>query len=263
MRASICIETIFTEVPFEDRFERVKKAGFDYVEFWSWDDKDLSFIKEKCAELNLGIASFSGDKSFSLVDVKHNEKYLDFLKESIKAAKYLDCENLVIHSNALGEGGIVVCHYNDIENDKLFANMQNVLLEAKEYAQKSGVRLVLEALNTKIDHAGNALYTTKSSIKAISCAKSPNIKILYDIYHMQIMEGNVINNLTDNISDIGYIHIADVPGRNEPGTGELNYENIYKKLKSLDYTGFIGFELFPKHDSERAIAAIKKLTHTS
>ena len=106
MKASVCIETIFTEHSFYERFAQAQKAGFNHVEFWSWDDKDIEKIKTLCAELNLSIASFSGDKAFSLVDKTHNEKYLDFLKDSIEAAKYLGCENLVIHSNALGEGGV-------------------------------------------------------------------------------------------------------------------------------------------------------------
>lgn len=259
MKSSICIETIFTEYPFYERFDRAKNAGFDFVEFWSWDDKDIDRIKAVCSELELGVASFSGDKDFSLVDKTHNEKYLSFLEQSIKTAKYLNCENLVIHSNALGEGGIVVCDYSDMDKKELLSNMGEVLCRAKELAEVSGVNLVLEALNTKIDHVGNVLCTTADSISAIKKAPSPNVKILYDVYHMQIMEGNIINTLADNISGIGYIHIADVPGRHEPGTGELNYGNIFKMLKSLEYSGYIGFELFPKYDSERAVAAIKRL----
>ena len=261
MKASICIETIFTEHPFYERFVQAKAAGFDFVEFWSWDDKDLEKIRALCAELGLGIASFSGDKDFSLVDKSHNEKYLDYLEKSIEAAKYLGCKNLVIHSNALGEGGLVVCHYEDVDKNELFSNMEDVLVRAGKMAEKNGVVLVLEALNTKTDHEGNALYNTEDSIKSIKKAASPNVRILYDAYHMQIMEGDVINTLTRNISGIGYIHIADVPGRHEPGTGELNYEKIFNALETLEYNGYIGFELFPKHDSGQAIEAIKKLTH--
>ena len=263
MKASICIETFFTEYPFYERFAKAKSAGFDFVEFWSWDDKDLEKIKEICSELGLSIASFSGDKDYSLVDKTHNEKYLEFLGRSIEAAKYLGCENLVIHSNALGEGGLVTCHYKDVDRAELFFNMEEVLCCAKVLVEASGVNLVLEALNTIIDHAGNVLFTTKDSVASVKKAESKNIKILYDAYHMQIMEGNVINTLAGNIADIGYIHIADVPGRAEPGTGELNYDNIFKMLKALGYNGFVGFELFPKHSSAQALEAIKKLTHAS
>ena len=259
MKASICIETIFTEYPFIERLQYVKDAGFEYAEFWSWDDKDLSAIKSECERLNIKIASFSGDKDYSLIDSTHNEKYLRYLKRSMDAANFLGCENLVIHSNALGEGGAVICDYKGSDKAELFANMQKVLREAGELAKTSGVTLVLEALNTNIDHAGNFLNNTAESIKAAASAQNPKIKILYDIYHMQLMEGNIINTLSDNFGQIGYIHAADVPGRNEPGTGEINYGNILKMLDALGYKGVVGFELFPKHESPEAIKAIQKL----
>ena len=263
MKASICIETIFTEYPFIERFQYVKEAGFDYAEFWSWDDKDLSSIKSECERLSLKIASFSGDKDYSLIDSAHNEKYLQYLERSMDAANFLGCENLVIHSNALGEGGAVICDYNGRDKAELFSNMQKVLKEAGMLAQRSGVNLVLEALNTNIDHTGNFLNSTAESVKAAASAKNPNVKILYDIYHMQLMEGNIINALSDYFEEIGYIHAADVPGRNEPGTGELNYGNIIKMLDALGYEGVVGFELFPKHASQEAIEAIQKIMQGS
>ena len=259
MKASICIETIFTEYPLMERFQHVKQAGFEYAEFWSWDDKDLKAIKSECERLGLKIASFSGDKDYSLIDSTHNEKYLQYLKRSVDAANFLGCENLVIHSNALGEGGVVICDYNGCDKAELFTNMQKVLKEAGVLAQKGGIMLVLEALNTNIDHADNFLSSTADSVKAAAGAQSPKIKILYDIYHMQLMEGNIVNTLSDYFEQIGYIHAADVPGRHEPGTGELNYGNIIKMLNALGYKGIVGFELFPKYTSKEAIKAIRKV----
>ena len=263
MKASICIETIFTEYPFIERLQHVKEAGFEYAEFWSWDDKDLSEIKSECERLGLKIASFSGDKDYSLIDSTHNEKYLQYLTRSMAAANFLGCENLVIHSNALGEGGAVICDYIGRDKAELFSNMQKVLKDACVFARRSGINLVLEALNTNIDHVGNFLSSTEESVKAAVSAKSPNVKILYDIYHMQLMEGNIINTLSDYFEQIGYIHAADVPGRNEPGTGELNYGNIIKMLDALGYKGVVGFELFPKRASQEAINAIQKIMQGS
>ena len=256
MISSICIETLFKEYPLLKRIEETKKAGFDYIEFWSWEDKNLHDIKSACKDSGVSIASFSGDKDFSAVDITHNEKYLDYIKSSAEKADYLYCENLVVHSNALGEGGAVLCDYKYTDKSSLMQNMAEVMRSAGEIARQAGVMLVLEALNTKIDHAGNVLYTTSDSVETVNAAGSANVKILYDIYHMQIMEGNVINTLADNFNAIGYIHAADVPGRHEPGTGELNYRNILKALKRLGYSGVVGFELIPKTDSLQAIAKI-------
>ena len=243
---------LFTEVPFEDRFGLAKESGFDYIEFWSWKEKDIQKIKELCQVYDLKIASFSGDQDFSMVDENQKEDYIAFVQESIEIAKLLDCNNLVIHSNALGENGVVINHYPNIAHTNKIAAMLDVLKTLAMEAEKSNVTLVLEALNTMVDHSGNFLAFTREAAELIKSVNSSHIKILYDIYHMQIMEGNIINTLKAYIDVIGYIHIADVPGRHEPGTGEINFSNIMKTLKKLKYDGIIGFELAPLHNSTKA-----------
>lgn len=259
LKKSICIETIFTEVPFEERFEVAKHNGFDYVEFWSWKDKDLDKIKQICEKTDIKISAFSGDQDYSLIDPNHSDRYISFIKESIEAAKYLNCDILVIHSNALGPEGQVINDYSDLSNMKKAGTALKVLKELAPIVEKENVTLVLEALNTKVDHEGNFLYTTKDSAELVELVDSQNIKILYDIYHMQIMEGDVTMTLQKYLDKMGYIHIADVPGRHEPGTGEINYANVMKTLRNINYSGFIGFELFPLNTSQEAIKAIKGL----
>lgn len=259
MKKSVCIETIFTEVPFEERFHLARKAGFDYIEFWSWKDKDIKKIKQLCEANDLIVASFSGDQSYSLVDENHKQPYIEFIKESIETAKYLNCDSLVIHSNALGEMGRVVNHYNELSKYKKFGTMLNVLTALAPIAEMEKVTLVLEALNTEVDHAGNFLTSTKDCAEAIRLVNSPYIKVLYDVYHMQIMEGNIVDTLKKYIDIIGYIHIADVPGRHEPGTGEINYVNVINTLRTLRYDKVVGFELFPLYNSNDAVESIHKL----
>jgi len=249
MKKSVCIETIFTEVPFEDRFKLVEESGFEYIEFWSWEDKNIEKIKELCEKHHLKIASFSGDKTFSLIDNNEKELYIEYIKASIKTAKYLNCSNLVIHSNALGEGGIVVNDYRKVSDFDKFSTAYDILKTLAPISEESQINLVLEALNTFVDHDGNYLAYTSDSAKLVKMINSDYIKILYDVYHMQIMEGNIIDNIHKYIDYIGYIHIADVPGRHEPGTGEINFINVFYALSSLTYDGFIGFELFPTKES--------------
>ncbi|WP_105614393.1 TIM barrel protein [Vallitalea okinawensis] len=250
MKKSACIEMIFTEVDFYDRFKLAHEAGFKYIEFWGWEDKDLAKIKALCEEYDLEIASFSGDKDYSLIAKEDSEKYIDYVIESINAAKLLNCKHLVIHSNALGEGGVVVNHYTERSDYELFGAMIKTLMELQPIAEDADVTLVLEALNTETDHVGNFLAFTEDAATAIQIINSPRIKILYDLYHMQLMEGKMINTLEQFIGEIGYIHIADAPGRREPGTGEVNFPNVWRKLKELNYEGFIGFELEPSKQSE-------------
>lgn len=247
---------LFTEAPFEDRFGLARESGFDYIEFWSWKDKDIKKIKERCRAYDLKVASFSGDQDFSMIDENQKADYIAFVQASIQTAKLLDCHHLVIHSNALGENGAVLNPYPNIAPANKIAVMLDVLKTLATEAEKSNVTLVLEALNTMVDHAGNFLSSTGEAAGLIRSVNSSHIKILYDIYHMQIMEGNIINTLKAYIDVIGYIHIADVPGRHEPGTGEINFSNVIKTLKKRKYDGIIGFELTPLHNSTDAVRRI-------
>jgi len=259
MRKSVCIEMVYTEVPFEYRFRLAKESGFDFVEFWTWLDKDTKQIKELCRTHDLKIASFSGDQYFSMIDEDQREDYISFVEASIETAQFLNCEHLVVHSNALGENGVVVDPYLHVSDLKKTAVMFDVLKSLAAMAEAANITLLLEALNTIVDHPGNFLTFTKDAAELIRLINSSNIKILYDIYHMQIMEGNLIDTLKAYIDAIGYIHIADVPGRHEPGTGEINFANVMTVLKELDYDGIVGFELNPERNSATAARAILNL----
>jgi hydroxypyruvate isomerase len=259
IKKSVCIEMLFTEVPFEDRFRLAGEFGFDYIEFWSWKDKDVRRIKELCRMHDLKVASFSGDQDFSMIDEHQMEDYAAFVDLSIETARFLDCGHLVIHSNALGENGRVINDYSELSYDKKNAVMSEALRRLAPRAAAAGIILVLEPLNTLVDHEGNFLSFTREAAELVRFVNSSHLKILYDIYHMQIMEGNLIATLEEYIDAIGYIHIADVPGRHEPGTGEINFANVMKTLDALKYNGIIGFELTPAENSEKAVRSIKQL----
>ena len=250
---------IFTDVPFEERFRLARQAGFDYIEFWTWKDKDIEQIKELCRSHNLKIASFSGDQHFSMVDAHQSEDYVAFVEASIETAQILDCNHLVVHSNALGDRGRVLDRLDQVSSQDKTTAVLEVLKSLAEPAAAANITLVLEALNTIVDHPGNFLTYTKDAAEIIRTVNSDNIKILYDIYHMQIMEGNLIDTLKASIDTIGYIHAADVPGRHEPGTGEINFNNVIKALNDLHYNGIIGFELTPRENATEALQAILKL----
>lgn len=259
MKKSLCIEMFFTGLPFEERFRPARDAGFDTIEFWSWMDKDIPRIQELCHEHGLRIASFSGDQTLSLIDKSRQADYLRFVEESMEVAGSLGCENLVIHSNGLGNGGVVLDSYDRLSCEQKTEAMAETLKRLAERAEKAGVTLLLEALNTRIDHPGNFLSSTGQAAELVGSTGSRRIKILYDIYHMQIMEGNIIDTLKKYIDLIGYIHVADVPGRHEPGTGEINFPNVMAALRKLGYGGFVGFELSPLQESNRAASLLTAL----
>lgn len=251
-----CIETLFTELPWEQRFQAAKNAGFSHVEFWDWRNKDLDEISALAADSGIGLCGFNGDADYSLIDPSHKKQYLDCLEQSLEAAKKIGAMSVTIHSNALGEGGVVVNHYSELSDTTKLCSMYDTLQHCIPLAEKAGINLHLEALNVTTDHVGNYLKSTQMGAEICRLLASPRLKILYDVYHMQLNEGSICDNLAKYIDQVGHVHVADAPGRHEPGTGEINYPYVLWRLEQLGYTGLIGYELFPKTTTEAAVKAI-------
>ena len=257
-KKSACIEPMYAELPFLERFRSAKEDGFEFAEFWSWADKDLDAVKAAAESAGIGISGFNGDAGYSLIDPAQKKPYLDFLRQSVAAAQKLGARSVTIHSNALGEGGIVVNHYTDLSDTVKTCAMFGTLLECAKIAEESGVSMNLEALNITTDHAGNYLRTTQAAAEMCRLIGSPKLKILYDVYHMQLNEGSLCDNISRYADQIGHIHVADAPGRHEPGTGEINYANVFACLETAGYAGIIGFELFPLCSTAEAVKAIMR-----
>jgi hydroxypyruvate isomerase len=194
-----------------------------------------------------------------MVNPEDNEDLVTGIGQSIKIAKELQCNNLLLTTNILGEDRSVMPTPAGLTESDKKKNIEEVLSELAPIAEESGITMVLEPLNVLVDHPGYFLDNSKIGFDILKKVNNPNIKLLYDIYHMQIMEGNIINTLENNIDLIGHIHIADVPGRREPGTGEINYSNIYNKLVELDYKNFAGFEYQPTNSTEDSLSSIKNI----
>lgn len=253
---SACIEPMYSEIPFLDRFQAAKDDGFEYVEFWSWTDKDLDAVKAAAESAGVGISGFNGDAVYSLIDPSHKKPYLEFLKRSCEAAQKVGAKSVTIHSNALGDGGIVVNHYEDVSDTIKIASMYDMLLDCAKIAEESGIQMNLEALNITTDHVGNFLAKTQMAAELTRMIGSPKLKILYDVYHMQLNEGCIGDTIKAYCDQMGHIHVADAPGRHEPGTGEINYAGVFRMLEENGYDGLIGFELFPLNSTAEAVKAI-------
>lgn len=255
MKKSINIEKIFLEADFYDRFSLVKQAGFDHAEFWTWAAKDVNRIFECCQEAGVQISCFSGDQDYSLIIEEDRAAYLDYLEQSLEIACLLDAPYLVIHSNGMC-GPKLLNDGAGIGQFKKIASMAKTLEQAAKLAEAYNKTLVLEALNT-ITIPGYFLTRTADSGDLCRVVDSPSLKVLYDIWHMQLMEGNILSTLTEYIDVIGYIHVGDAPGRNEPGTGEINFTAVKETLHDLGYDGFYGFELVPLESSLAACEVIR------
>lgn len=251
-----CIEPMYSELPFIERFAAAKKDGFDFVEFWGWTDKDLDAVKKAANGAGVGISGFNGDADYSLVDPTHKKPYLDFLKRSVDAALKVGAQSVTIHSNALGDAGKVVNHYADLSLTVKICSMYDMLLDCARLAEQSGIGMNLEPLNITTDHVGNFLVHARDAAEMTRLIGSPKLKILYDVYHMQLNEGGLCDAIAALKDQIGHVHVADVPGRHEPGTGEINYHFVFSCLEQVGYTGLIGYELFPRTTTQEAVKVI-------
>lgn len=250
IKLSACIEMIFRDVPeFADRLDKVKEAGLNAFEFWGWANKDLPAIAKKRAELGLDLAAFCVVAEKPLVDPDGTEVWVKGAEESIAKAVEMGCPTLIT----------TVGNELPIPRETQHASIVKGLKAIAPKAEAAGITLVVEPLNLLVDHAGYYLATSAEGFEIIREVNSPRVKLLFDIYHQQITEGNLIQNITNNVDLIGHFHMADVPGRHEPLTGEINYENVFRAIAETDYAGYVGMEFKPTGDHLAACKTTMKL----
>jgi hydroxypyruvate isomerase len=248
MKFSLCLDPFFREC--DDYCVRAEKAaalGFDAVEFWDARKVDLPRMRETCEKAGIRISGFNAVNSWSCPLSSPTSQVVENFKESLKMALEANANHLLFLS---GNAETRVPSHQAIITKNL-----SVLAPL---AEENGITLILEALNSLVDHRGYFLDSSDVGFEIIKCVGSPNVGLLFDIYHMQIMEGNLISNMTKNADLIKHIHVAGVPCRHEPFLGEVNYPNVLKALHETGYTGYIGLEYFPTCDSQQSLADVLK-----
>lgn len=242
MNISVCIDAVLRGRPFLESLEIIHSIGIDTFEFWTWWDKDLNAIKGKKEELGLNVYAFC-TKFVSLVDPSARNVYIQGLEESIEAAQFLGCRSLITQT------GIDNGYPREVQRKC----MVDGLKACAPLLEKAGISLLVEPLNVHVDHPGHFLSSSSEAFSIIEEVGSPNVKLLFDIYHQQITEGNLIPNLTKNLNLIGHVHAAGHPGRNELYSGEICYPAIFQALEDAGYNGYIGLEYFPKDEPLKGI----------
>jgi hydroxypyruvate isomerase len=250
IRFSVCIDMIMTEIPFLQRMERIKQIGYAAFEFWDWKSKDVDAIIRKKTELGLEVATIMGAGWKQLNTEEARKAFVSEIQSSIGAAKRLGSKTLIVTTGLEDKR---------LSRAEQHANYVAALKAAAPHAEAAQVTLVLEPLNTKVDHPAYYLQTAKEGFDILDEVASPAVKMLFDIYHHQIMEGNVIEDITKNIAKIAHFHVADVPGRHEPGTGEINYANVFRAITASGYQGFVGLEYKPSRSAEETLRAVLKM----
>jgi hydroxypyruvate isomerase len=250
IRFSVCLETIFNALPLGERIGRAAACGAAAVEFWSRKDKDLDEIARAKEAAGVDVAAFVALSDHLPNDPAAADDAADELLASIQAAREIGATGLIITAEQAIES---------VSREQQIESLARMLDAAAPAAQKAHVTLLLEPLNARIDHPGALLSTTPDTLAIVDEIGRPNVKMLFDIYHQYVTEGTVLASIESHIDRIGHFHLADVPGRGEPGTGAVDFGEVLKLIGSLDYDGFVGLEFFPSADHADAVTSVIQL----
>ena len=234
---------LFGELPFLDRFAAAKAAGFSGVEYLFPYDFEKAVLREHLQQYgltqvlhNLPAGNWAaGERGIAILPDRVDE-FRDGVLRAIDYAKALDCRQVNCLAG-VAPAGADVFELNEV--------LLNNLRFAADALARERIRLLIEPINTR-DIPGFFLNRTEQAIQIISDVKSDNLFVQYDIYHMQVMEGDIAPTLRKHLARIAHVQLADNPGRNEPGTGEINYPFLFRHLDEIGYRGWVGCEYKPK-----------------
>jgi hydroxypyruvate isomerase len=246
-RLAVSAEMVFVDLPFEERVRRISDAGFD-VEIWDWTRKDIDALVGTGARF----ASMTGYVTGTLADPDGAEELLRTAEESLKVAEKLDCPSLNVHGTGLDGKGLPVVA-SEVVTPGMWLQAVKTLSRLAELGERAGRVFTLENLNTVVDHPGTPFAKAADTLALVEAVDSPHVRMNLDLYHAQIGEGNLVQLVERALPAVGEIQVADVPGRCEPGTGEIHYPAVAAALHRLGYDGVVGLEGWASGDPELAL----------
>lgn len=258
MKYSACIDMMFSRLGFDGRIAAVEKAGLDTVEFWKWSNKDIDKVADELSARNMKLSVFnidctdeklSHDLSRGILNAGRKVELLAALKESAPIYK------------RLGACGMIVLVGETIEGMSQAEQTENVyecLEYVKDYAEREGITLVVEPLNS-IDRQNYFMPYAAPLMEVLRRVNSPRIKMLYDIYHQSMMGDLDMDFIRENIDFIGHFHVADCPGRHEPGTGNIDYVSMIRDISKLNYDNYIGLEYRATRPDEETLGFLGEI----
>jgi hydroxypyruvate isomerase len=254
---SVMLWTVFTDLPLEERLAKIAEAGYRNVElvgeYKSWSQAD--FVRANAARKQYGIR-FDATAALprAIANPAARAAFLAEWQQALKPMEALGCPAMIVLSGKVVPGlSREAQHKSSVETLKQAA----ALIENRQIGGQP-VRLLLECIDPEEDPEC-FLTSATEAIEIVKEVNHPQVQFLYDLFHEQIAEGNLIEKLEKHIDVIGLIHVADVPGRHDPGTGEINYSNIYRKLVQLNYTRAVAMEFHPVGDGVTALRAAREM----
>jgi hydroxypyruvate isomerase len=252
MKLGLCIEMALTKLPFEERLAKAAELGLRHVEFW-FVDMTYQGKPERLASIaqqhnvtitNTVIGSPDGSIGGGLTNPDRREEWLERARLTISFTKEAQIPATIVCTGNVEPG---------VAGDAMMESVVEGLKPTVELAEQAGITLMLEPLNTVVDHPGYWLTSSDRGAEICRRFNSPRMKLLFDCYHMQIMEGNLLQHIERNLDVIGHFHMAGVPGRHEIFEGEINYPYLIEKVTTLGYRGVFGLEYAPSVDDEVSI----------
>ncbi len=237
MKFSVCVDAVFSGKDVYESIELLAKHGLKNIEFWSWWDKDTDRLLKLKEEWGLTYTAFCS-RFVSLVDPLVRQEYVEGFRQTCETAAKLGCKTIITKPLDKTQASF----------EEQYQTMKETLEICLKIAEAFDVTIVLEPVNSAYEAPDTFMDHSALAFAFVDDIRSDHLKVLYDIYHMQIDEGNVLRRILGNISRIGHIHTAGSWERHELKDGELNYDYIFRKLEEAGYEGYVGLEYFPAED---------------
>ncbi|MBO1501861.1 TIM barrel protein [Serratia proteamaculans] len=244
---SVCAEMVFLDLPFVERVARIDALGFG-VEIWNWANKDLDALVATGARFT----SMTGYLSGNLTDEEDIAQLLHSARQSLVVAQRLNCPSLNLHGTGLDPQGLPVKPVQ-VVTGAMWLKAADTLTRLAQMGEEADKVFTLENLNLPLDHPGTPFAKAGDTLALVEAVNRPGLKMNLDLYHAQIGEGNLIELIRRCGPAIGEIQVADVPGRKQPGTGEINYRAIARALDEIGYQGVVAMEGWAAGDSTEAL----------
>jgi len=265
-RLSVRVESLFARqppAPLSERMRSVAEAGYPAFEFGNWRQQDPAVITRRARELKLecagivntpiGVANRDAVRALG----PQNPAFLPAVRDTVEAAKRFETRRFVVLGGRDLPG---------IPGEEQHARIVEGLKRAHDIVAPHGITMIIEPVNTLVEQPGAYLHSSHEAFRIVREVGGPYLKVLYDIYQMQVQEGNLIATIRENIRLIGHFHAADAPAvdnlRREPGTGEINYVNVFRAIRNTGYSGFIGMEYGCAGDPVASLIRVRRLAET-
>ena len=263
-KLSVRVEALFPNLTMPERMQRVADAGYQGFEFGDWRAADPVSITKLKHRLGLDCVCLVGNRSVNpkgmgLCDPSERPGFLAEIKASVQAAQRFESKRLVVLTGN---------RFPSLSRERQHASVVEGLKRAVDIAELGGVQLILEVLNTlaKIEplnpaenHNSYYLNSTREAFEIVRTIGSPHLRVLFDLYHVQIMEGNLIDTIRNNIALIGHFHVGDVPGRHEPGTGEINFPSVFRAIRATGFRDYAAMEYVPLDDAMTTLKMVRSI----